>query len=170
MAIPTRSARTTGFGEKSTTPATVGPGSYLGTGEKLKTRPSLAAFSSSEPRSWQEKAVTCIAPGPGSYIGPNRALLSENECRRTYCFESKAPRLAPQYTGSTQFAPSSAVQVPGPGAYEAIASPGLCIQRDSHRVSTRQKSASVLPRRFNPPSVPRWVSPLAPMNGKVFRR
>lgn len=157
MAMPTRSARLTGFGEKAPTPVTIGPGSYLGTKETSTTRPSLAAFASSEPRSWQGKAPIVMSPGPGSYSNPTRAVINENEYRHSYCFESKAPRLAPQFTGSTPFVPSTAVEVPGPGAYEADKAPRLYSQREMNRFWLQHRTVPILPRRFNPPSVPRCV-------------
>lgn len=155
MAMPTRSARTTEFGEKAPTPVTLGPGCYLGPTEATKTRPSLAAFASSQIRSWQEKPSTPAGPGPGSYGASIPATPTDSDVRPSYCFESRAPRLAPQYTGSTAFGPSTVVQVPGPGTYEAYTPCGQHMRRDSQRVASRQKSVPGASKRFNPPSVPR---------------
>lgn len=157
MAMPTRSARTTEFGEKAPTPVTIGPGSYLGPSGPAKARPSLAAFASSQHRSWQGKPSAPAGPGPGSYGGSIPAALTENDARPSYCFESRAPRLAPQYTGSTPFGRSTVVQVPGPGTYETEAVPGQHIQRDVKWSGTRSKTVPGIAKRFNPPSVPRWV-------------
>lgn len=160
MAMPTRSVRTTEFGEKAPTPVAIGPGSYLGIREATKTRPSLAGFASSEPRSWQGGASTPTGPGPGSYVGSTQAVPNENDIRPTSCFESRAPRLAPQYTGSTPFASSTVVEVPGPGSYQTSPPiPGAYVQPESHGVWPRHESVPGLAKRFNPPSVPRCVPP-----------
>lgn len=157
MAMPTRSARTTEFGEKAPTPVTIGPGSYLGTRQDTKTRPSLAAFASSSIRHYQGTPFTSSGPGPGSYFGASSGAPNENDWRPSYCFESRAPRLAPQYTGSTPFGPSTVVEVPGPGTYEMTTrtAPGRYTQRERPRVRSRQNHASTAAKRLNPPSVPR---------------
>lgn len=155
MAMPTRSARTTEFGEKAPTPVTIGPGSYLGPSEPARARPSLAAFASSQQRSWQGKSSAPVGPGPGSYGGSIPAALNENDVRPSCCFESRAPRLAPQYTGSTPFGRSTVVQVPGPGTYETDGVPGHQAQRDFRWIGPRSKTVPGLEKRFNPPSVPR---------------
>lgn len=155
MAMPTRSARTTEFGEKAPTPVTIGPGSYLGPTGAAKARPSLAAFASSQHRSWQEQLSTAAGPGPGSYDSSIPAAPHENDARPSYCFESRAPRLAPQYTGSTVFSSSTVIQVPGPGTYETYTTPRQHTQREIQRGGSRQKIGPGIPKRFNPPSVPR---------------
>lgn len=156
MAMPTRSARTTEFGEKVPTPAEIGPGSYLGPMEFIKLRPSLTAFASSQHLSWQGKQSS-LGPGPGAYDGPIPRNCLGNEGRLSFCFESRAPRLAHQYTGSTAFSPSTAVDVPGPGAYETNTAPRGELQRRFERRKPRHKNTSDnLLNRFNPPSVPRW--------------
>lgn len=155
MAMPTRSARTTEFGDKAPTPVAVGPGSYLGPTEPTKPRPSLAAFASSQHRSWQENQSTAAGPGPGSYGGSIPAAPTEGDLRPSCCFESRAPRLAPQYTGSTAFGRSTLVQVPGPGAYETSTAPAQRAQRELARSGSRSKAVPGVANRFNPPSVPR---------------
>lgn len=159
MAMPTRSARTTEFGTNAPTPVTVGPGSYLRTQQATKTRPLLAAFASSEHRSYQGTPSTPSGPGPGSYIGLGQTAQNENDWRPSYCFESRAPRLAPQYTGSTPFGASSIVEVPGPGTYETTTTtstaPGRFTQRGNQRIESRQNTVPTAAKRFNPPSVPR---------------
>ncbi|CAM9307433.1 unnamed protein product [Ectocarpus sp. 12 AP-2014] len=155
MAMPVRSARTTEFGEKAPTPVTIGPGSYLGPSEPTKTRPSLAAFASSQHRSWQGKSSTPVGPGPGSYGGSIPAALTDNDIRPSYCFESRAPRLAPQYPGSTIFGRSTVVQVPGPGTYETDGAPGQHGHRELKWSGPRSKTVPGVAKRFNPPSVPR---------------
>ncbi|CAM9269981.1 unnamed protein product [Scytosiphon promiscuus] len=154
MAMPTRSARTTEFGEKAPTPVAIGPGSYLGPSESVRARPSLAAFASSQHRSWQGKS-SAPGPGPGSYGASIPATLNENDARPSCCFESRAPRLAPQYTGSTPFGRSTVVQVPGPGTYETDGVMGQHPQRDVKWIGPRSKTVPGLEKRFNPPSVPR---------------
>lgn len=155
MAMPTRSARTTAFGDKVPTPAEIGPGSYLGPRVFTKMRPSLAAFASSQHRSWQGKQSSS-GPGPGAYDGPIPRNCLDNEGRPSFCFESRAPRLAHQYTGSTPFSPSTVVDVPGPGAYETNTAPEKNLQRRFKQRKPRRKNASdILLNRFNPPSVPR---------------
>lgn len=161
MAMPTRSARTTEFGEKAPTPVTIGPGSYLGTTRQDgKARPSLVPFSSSSSRDCQGVPSTPSGPGPGSYVGATSSAPNEND-RPSYCFQSKAPRLAPQYTGSSPFGPSSVVQVPGPGTYEMMttrSAPERCsTHREAQRVSSRRKNGvpPASAKRVNPPSVPR---------------
>lgn len=153
--MPIRSARTTEFGGKAPTPVAIGPGSYLGPTRATKARPSLAAFASSQQRSWQEKPIATGGPGPGSYGGPIPVCPPENEVRPSCCFESKAPRLAPQYTGSTPFGVSTVVQVPGPGTYEMYTAPGPHTRQDSQRSESRIKTVPGVANRFNPPSVPR---------------
>lgn len=152
--MPTRSARTTEFGEKAPTPVTIGPGSYLGPSEPTKARPSLAAFASSQHRSWQGKRSLGGGPGPGSYSGSIPAAVADG-VRPSCCFESRAPRLAPQYTGSTPFGRSTVVQVPGPGTYETEPAPGKNAQRCVKWNGTRSKTVPGISKRFNPPSVPR---------------
>lgn len=154
MAMPTRSARTTEFGEKAPTPVTIGPGSYLGPSEPTKARPSLAAFASSQHRSWQGAPSASAGPGPGSYGGSIPAAVND-DVRPSCCFESRAPRLAPQYTGSTPFGRSTVVQVPGPGTYETESAPGQQAQRFIKWSGPRSKTVPGIAKRFNPPSVPR---------------
>lgn len=149
--MPTRSARTTEFGEKAPTPVTIGPGSYLGPTEPTKARPSLAAFASSQHRSWQGAPSVPVGPGPGSYGGS----VPTYDVRPSCCFESRAPRLAPQYTGSTPFARSTVVQVPGPGTYETEQAPGQHAQKCLRWEGPRSKTVPGIAKRFNPPSVPR---------------
>lgn len=168
MAMPTRSARMTGFGDRSPTPVTIGPGSYLGTFGVSRTRPSLAAFSSSELRSWQGKPSTPAVPGPGSYVGYSSVAPNEGESRPSYCFESRVPRLAPQYTGSTEFTPSTTVEVPGPGTYDTRISHDLYAERDTYKEYFRQKPMYAFPKRLNPPSVPRCVSCLVRAFPQLF--
>lgn len=154
--MPTRSARLTEFGEKAPTPVAIGPGSYLGPTPLTKPRPSLAAFASSQNRSWQETPSTPAGPGPGSYGSSIPATPTDTDARPSYCFESRAPRLAPQYTGSTPFSSSTVVQVPGPGTYETQTAPARqYTQREIQRGGPRQKSVPGTTKRFNPPSVPR---------------
>lgn len=155
MAMPVRSARTTEFGEKAPTPVSIGPGSYLGLTGVVKARPSLAAFASSQHRSWQETPSMPAGPGPGSYGGPIGVSPVDHDARPSCCFESRAPRLAPQYTGSTAFGTSTVVHVPGPGSYETCAAPGQFVHREHFRGASRQKTAVGVDKRFNPPSVPR---------------
>lgn len=158
MAMPTRSARTTEFGGKTPTPVTIGPGTYLGAGQDTKKpRPSLAAFASSSIRDYQGGTqFTASGPGPGSYVGATSGAPNENDWRPSYCFESRAPRLAPQYTGSTPFVSSTVVEVPGPGTYEMTrTAPGRYAQREGSKIRSRQNDASTPERRVNPPSVPR---------------
>ncbi|CAM9188566.1 unnamed protein product, partial [Chrysoparadoxa australica] len=151
MAMPGRAERRTGFADQTPTPAHIGPGTY-NYEEKPHTKPSLAGFGNSARRHTEAEATVCT-PGPGSY-NLHQGNQSSNQCQGSTGFVSRAPRLAPAYTGSTSYSISSAVGGPGPGAYNiAMTAPqktrtGMRRQRGSqHRLLTASSS-----RPINPPA------------------
>ncbi|CAM9871865.1 unnamed protein product, partial [Choristocarpus tenellus] len=155
MAMPTRSVRNTGFGEGTPTPVTVGPGSYLRSTTPFKVRPPFKAFASSVQRSSQGPTQEFDSPGPGTYDVPSLVNKNSKISYPSSSFDSKAPRLAPQYTGSTPFRASTNFDVPGPGTYNSDSSSSGELLRATNHSNIRQRSAPLVERRFNPPSVPR---------------
>lgn len=157
--MPTKSARLTEFGRGTATPISVGPGSYLRAMKRDgHACPSLAPFATSQHRTWQRQEATATGPGPGAYESAFQACMSSPNVRPSSCFGSKAPRLAPQYTGSTTFRPSTVVEVPGPGEYESHVVSRRRRRGQAHASVVRQNSAPSSYKRPSPPSVPRYCS------------
>ncbi|KAJ8602366.1 hypothetical protein CTAYLR_004203 [Chrysophaeum taylorii] len=160
MAMPCRAARNTtqSIVHASSTPGTVGPGSYAPPRSlKTSSQPNFAAFASSNARGLSQDQESST-PGPGSYLAVRTV---ERKPVTNNAFKTSIARMAPSAPGSTCYVESSAARNPGPGMYrdpfkeprmgprppQIVKKPSLAA-----RVLTAIKSDA---KRLNPPAIPR---------------
>ncbi len=161
MVMTSRAARSTSLA--STRTGEAAPGSY-NVIRASNPQPHYTGFSNSEPRQLtvSDKRAS-KTPGPGSYLSLSQSDSKQQAVAPT--LSSTAPRLAPSYTGSTAYAPSTVKDNPGPGTYSHHSVVDTAIRNGARAkavsegkaknssVSTSAASTS-FPARYNPPAVP----------------